>query len=386
MADLLNRKFRKASDALKNYKPSVDRMSSSTSLIMRLGVKMDDLPTTSPSVLRLMDLGMKQDLVSKNVLNSATLAQLKLLQEEVVNFIARRQAEPVLRLRFDNVVKRIAVPAVGKNIPQASFQAALQLPGEHDEFVEIIGLRAQDGEELLFEEGDDEELMLFDWEEHIVENDPYTLLYIDKREEMVDELNDEERAQILTEFDAIDSDQKGTVSLDEINVYADRRLVQELIQRDSELEDLRSKGAAGIKAAKEQERLIRLRGDQYKNRLLDSDIDGDGTVELHEFFRVRAQQLLAKRGVLIPQRKKSTLSELIMVKSSASDELSDEEDNIVESEPFCPGCGKELLPASTFCTKCGRQREKDDLRASVKSNIGAGSKKKTGSRKKSPRP
>lgn len=49
---------------------------------------------------------MKQTLCSENVLKSATLAQLKLLQEDVVNWVARRQAEPLLRLKFDNVTKR----------------------------------------------------------------------------------------------------------------------------------------------------------------------------------------------------------------------------------------------------------------------------------------
>ena len=35
--------------------------------------------------------GIKQQLCSENVLKSATLAQLKLLQEDVVNWVARRQ-------------------------------------------------------------------------------------------------------------------------------------------------------------------------------------------------------------------------------------------------------------------------------------------------------
>ncbi len=44
---------------------------------------------STPSIQRLMDWGMKQTLCSENVLKSATLAQLKLLQEDVLNWVAR---------------------------------------------------------------------------------------------------------------------------------------------------------------------------------------------------------------------------------------------------------------------------------------------------------
>lgn len=303
------------------------------------------------------------------------MAQLKLLQEDVTRWMARRQSEPVLLLRFDNVTKRVGVPAVGRHLPQTSFQAALELPSYHDDFIEVIGLRSPDGEEIFFEEGDGGELMLFDWEQAIIEDNIYTVLYEDSREDAGELLTEEERGRIVAAFDAIDVKNAGVVSLEDIEAYADSLMVKELIAQDSVLEELRAKGASGAKAAAEQERLLRQRAAKEKELLLQTDVDGDGTVELHEYFRVRAQHYLAKRGVQVKTRAPKSFK-VIARNDDDADNNSDE-----EFEEHCD-CGKKLLPNSLFCTHCGAKRQGPVSAA----HIGGKPKKKKVVRKKKTAP
>lgn len=46
---------------------------------------------------------------------------------------------------------------------------------------------------------------LANWEERLHEDEVYVMLYLDSREELADQLTEAERQQILSEFDAIDS-------------------------------------------------------------------------------------------------------------------------------------------------------------------------------------
>ena len=140
------------------------------------------------------------------------------------------------------------------------------------------------------------------------------------------------------------------VTLEDIDVYADRQVVNELISKDSELEALRKKGDQGRKAAAEQERLIRARGAEKKKLLRETDIDGDGTVELHEFFRVRCQQLLTERGIEVQGRPHSLSVMPLPGSEDDHDEFYRDEDDD-KDEQHCGKCGKQLIPGSLFCTK-----------------------------------
>jgi hypothetical protein len=286
------------------------------------------------------------------VLKSATLAQLRLLQEDVVNWVARRQGEPLLRLRFDNVTKRVGVAAVGLHLPQSSFHAAWGLPPQHDEFIEFTGLRSPEGEEIPFEELDENgEAMLVNWEEKLREDNVYSLLYLDSREELADLLTAEERQQILNEFDAIDVHQAGSVTTQEVQTYAEQRLKRELEKLQPELAELRGKGDAGKRAAEDKERLVRERSQTEAEQLMQSDIDEDGTVELHEYFRSRSQQLLTARGVGAPNRRKASA---VMSPRSPSDLKPPRAADDKSEAAFCPNCGKAFI--SAFCTGCGTSR------------------------------
>jgi hypothetical protein len=88
----------------------------------------------------------------------------------------------------------------------------------------------------------------------------------------------------------------------------------------------------------EKERLLKEKTDSELELLLQCDIDEDGTIELHEFFRVRSQQILAKRGVTV---QKSGLN------------LNLDQVLEAEEEPKCAKCQKKLLPGAPFCTGCG---------------------------------
>ncbi len=74
-------------------------------------------------------------------------------------------------------------------------------------------------------------------------------------------------------------------------------------------------------------------------------------MELHEFFRVRAQQVLSARGVAIPakQPRVSTVTPRGDHAASAVAAAAD-----TELAAFCPNCGKAFL--SMFCTGCGTAR------------------------------
>ncbi len=284
------------------------------------------------------------------MLKSATLAQLRLLQEDVVNWVARRQGEPLLRLRFDNVTKRVGVAAVGLHLPQSSFHAAWGLPPQHDEFIEFTGLRSPEGEEIPFEEVEEGgEAMLVNWEEKLREDNVYSLLYLDSREELADMLTVEENQQILHEFDAIDVHQTGSVTTQEVQTFSERRLREEMERLKPELAELSAKGEAGRRAAEEKQRLARERAGAEAEQLLASDIDEDGTVELHEYFRSRAQQLLAARGVAAPNRRKASS---VLSPRSPNELLKAQRPS--EEAAFCPNCGKAFI--SAFCTGCGTSR------------------------------
>lgn len=320
---------------------------------------------STPSIARLHALGMKQSLVSENVLKSATLAQLKLLQDEVVTWVGRRQAAPLLRLCFDNVTKRVEVSAVGRHLPASSIQAAWQLASVHEDvsggggreggdaqvywpqFITFLGLRSPEGEELMFESSDDmAELHLSDWETKLNEEHVYSILYLDSREDMGDLLTQAEREQILAEFDEVDTAHSGVVTTQQLSQWCLKRTEQRIAALDQK--DLQAKGnGAGQRMAEERVRLIREEGRRDLDQLMQTDIDDDGTVELHEFFRVRLQHMLVARGAL-PAPSSVGAREV-----SEIGDASDAGDTTPRSE-FCPRCGKQLL--GPFCTGCGLAR------------------------------
>lgn len=282
-------------------------------------------------------------------------------KDDVVNWVARRQAEPLLRLKFDNTTKRVPVSAVGRHITASAFQSAMGLSGVHDEFIQFLGVRAENGDEILFETSEDlPEPHLPNWEEVWREDQTYTILYVDSREEMGKLLTEAERQQIVDEFDEIDGMQKdraGIVTPQDIQTWCANKVRAQVAALREEREKLESKGDAGKRAADERERLIREKAKQDLGMMLQTDVDEDGSIELHEFFRTRTQQILAARGalpaVVKPGAGVSTLS-------GPSD--------------FCPNCGKQYI--SAFCTGCGTPRDAEEASTSPERRQHKGAKKK----------
>lgn len=135
----------------------------------------------------------------------------------------------------------------------------------------------------------------------------------------------------------------------------------------NQLADLRAKGGAGAKAADEKERLMREAGEQEREQLLQVDVDGDGTVELHEFMRVRAFHVLNARGAALPSKRRNSVP---AIASKPAEE---------EPPLFCSRCGRQFI--SSFCTGCGSPRNA----AGDDKKIVVAKKKKKKSTAKSPR-
>lgn len=104
--------------------------------------------------------------------------------------------------------------------------------------------------------------------------------------------------------------------------------------------------------------MIREKGSHELAIMLQTDVDEDGTIELHEFFRTRTQQILAARGALPAQVKP------VVVASGTGGAASSKADAPpADSGPsdFCPNCGKKYI--SAFCTGCGTPRDATEVPA-----------------------
>lgn len=200
------------------------------------------------------------------------------------------------------VRKSLEVEAIDGIINGRSIQSAWNLSPEQELHVTFMGLRAPNGDEIPFETSDEVPwLHIPFWEEVIFPGEEYEILYEDDRDVDVDNLTDEEIANLEKEFDGMDVYKAGVLTREGLSIFFRRQ--HEKWQRDREgslsrimQSDLsKSRKARVGKTLKSDDATDEHIRDQV-DHIMAMDVVGSGKIELHEYARSVAPDILVMRS------------------------------------------------------------------------------------------
>lgn len=201
------------------------------------------------------------------------------------------------------VKKTLEVEAVDGIINGRSIQSAWNLSPEQELHLSFVGLRAPNGEEIPFETSEEVPWPHIPfWEEVIFPHEVYEILYEDDRDVDVDNLTDAEIASLEKQFDDMDMLKQGFLTRDGLKKYFTEQYFQLQRDREGSLEKIMSSGTLSRNRKPKVGTPVKMdaAGEEYvRNQVehtMQMDVTGSGRVELHEYARGVAPDIVMKRG------------------------------------------------------------------------------------------
>lgn len=236
-------------------------------------------------------------------------AQLKELQDLLSNEFVRRtmtgaiEDDPVVTLTVDLRLGRgalvpVTVDLIADMLTLEALERALQLSMDQRAKLVITGLRnVTTGQEVHFRE--DTELPFL----HIEGADQwlaapgaqFEVVYHDTRQATVDALTPDQLRMLRDEFDAIDRDHSGALTVDEIRAHFEKQQQADASLRKSSLQRSQFTRSAQLRmetAVEASLQLKRVQVEQQIAKMLELDLDGDGSIDFNEWLAGRASSVL----------------------------------------------------------------------------------------------
>lgn len=207
-----------------------------------------------------------------------------------------------LRCVMDGVKKTLVVEALNGIITGRAIQIAWNLSPEQEFHITFTGLRAPNGDEIPFEKSEE-----IPWahipfyEEVLFENEEYEILYEDDRDGDVDKLTAAEVAKLEREFDQMDVKKAGVLTRDGLTQYFTERHLQQKRDREGKVDKILASGVLnrGAKAPMQSNMRLDQEGrewvEEQVENIMGMDISGSGQVQLHEFARAMATEIVLAR-------------------------------------------------------------------------------------------
>ena len=199
------------------------------------------------------------------------------------------------------VRKTLEVEAIDGIINGRSIQSAWNLSPEQEFHVTFMGLRAPNGDEIPFETSEEVPwLHIPFWEEVIFPDEVYEILYEDDRDVDVDSLTDDEVAALEKEFDAMDVYKQGYLTREGLTVYFKRQHEKFMREREGSLDRIMKSDLSQSRKARvgKTMRMDPVADDHIKDQvdhILSMDVVGSGKIELHEYARCVAPDIIMMR-------------------------------------------------------------------------------------------
>lgn len=203
---------------------------------------------------------------------------------------------------LDGVKKTLVVEALDGIINGRAIQIAWNLSPEQEFHITFVGLRAPNGDEIPFEKSEE-----IPWahipfyEEVLFENEEYEILYEDDRDGDVDKLTPAEVAKLEREFDQMDVKKTGFLTREGLTDFFTERYLQQKRDREGKVDKILATGLVSKARKTPLKDAMKLDAqgvawvEEQVEGIMYMDIAGSGKIELHEFARAMATEIVLTR-------------------------------------------------------------------------------------------